>query len=318
MKKFITILLLLFSSLYAKGVSAGTVIENSATLTFSMQEDDFSIQSNVVKDIVNQLIDVDVSWMDTDPVTVGRGDKERVLTFKVINSGNGQDLFLLESDEAGGHSDFKTNCKKIYLDTNDNLMLDKNDKIVSSVSLKADETALLFVSSNIEEKISANKGAKSYVRLKATSKRGGSGVRGTLHKKGGIDGIDAIDGIRGGVASEDGIYQLLDVNVYIQKSIWQANKRVDTFNINSLLQIEIDVAISGEGVVHDLSIRDMLPKEVSYVQNTMTVDGKTLTDARDRDGGKYLVLERGVVVFFKKLQAPSKHTITYKVKVKKD
>lgn len=314
--------MILFASssfLYAKGVSAGTVIENSATLSFSMQEEDFSIESNIVRDVVNQLIDVSVSWMDTRAVAVSRGDKKRVLTFKVINSGNGQDSFDLESETAGGHSDFKSKRRKIYVDSNDNLKLDKDDKKVSTIALKADETALIFVSSNISNKKSLLNGGKSFVSLKATSLRGGSGKRGTLHKGKGVGGIDAIDGIEGGVGWESGIYRLLNANVRVEKSILdKRGKPVIHFYVNSILTVNIDVTVLGEGKIRGLTIRDRIPKEVQYVKNTLRLDGKVLTDAIDRDRGKYLKSDAKVVCHFKTLKANQRHVISYKVKVKKD
>jgi hypothetical protein len=305
--------------LYAKGVSAGTVIENSATLSFSMQEEDFSIESNIVRDVVNQLIDVDVSWMDTRAVVVSSGDKRRVLTFKVINSGNGHDSFDLETDQAGGHSDFKTKGRKIYVDSNDNLKLDKDDKKVSTIALKEDETALIFVSSNIRKKKSLTNGAKSFVNLKATSLRGGSGKRGTLHRGKGIGGIDAIDGIEGGVGWESGIYRLLNANVSLEKSICDGRGSVvNHFHIGSVLTIKIDVTVLGEGSVQGLKISDKIPNEVKYLKNTLRLDGRLLTDEIDRDKGKYLKSDAKIVLKFKRLKAGSKHTISYKVKVKKD
>jgi len=319
MKSFIMIALLLSASfLHAKGVSAGTVIENSATLSFSVQDEDFSLESNIVRDVVSQLIDVKVSWMDTRAIAVSKGDKGRVLTFKVINSGNGSDSFALQSEQAGGHSDFETKKNKIYIDSNDNLKLDKNDKKVSTIRLKEDETALLFISSNIVQKTSAISGSKSFVSLKATSLRGGSGKRGTLHKGEGINGVDAIDGIGGGVGSESGVYKLLNTNVHIEKSVYRDGSVAEHFLVGSILTVKIDITIQGEGTVDRLIVGDKLPEDVEYIKNSLRIDGKLLTDVRDEDRGTYLSIEKKMTCFFKKLKSSSKHTMSYKVKVKKD
>ncbi len=319
MKYFISMIFFLCSSLvYAKGVSAGTVIENSATLSFSMDEEDFSIESNIVKDVVNQLIDVSVSWMDTRAVLVNRGDKKRVLTFKVVNSGNGADSFSLASEVAGEHSDFETKKRKLYIDSNDNLKFDKNDKKVTAVALKADESALVFVASDISHKRSAIAGSQSFVTLKARSQRGGSGIKGTFHRGAGIGGVDAIDGLGGGVSWESGIYKLLNVKVVIEKNIF-LNKRVTNhFYTNSVLTVQLVLAITGEGSVHNLNLTDVIPTEAAYVVHTLQLDGEALSDRLDDDEGRYLASKKQIDLDFDLLKASKKHTITYKVKVRKE
>ncbi len=298
------------STLFAKGVPAGTVIQNSATLSFSLDEETFSIESNVEKTIVAQLIDTKVSWMDTRAVTVSAGERKKVLTFRVINNGNGRDRFTLKADELDYKSAFSLKRKKIYLDTNNNFRFDASDRERKAVTLGADKEKLVFVVSRIDKRLSVASGSQNFVSLKAISKTGGSGEKGTVHEGKGVDGVDAVDGFSGGMSEDEGAYRLLIANVVIKK---------DVSFTDGLITVSLTVTVRGEGYVRDVEIVDKIPNKTTYVKGSLRLDGGFLSDQRDGDSGRY-THKRGkrkakIVMSLGELDTSSLHTITYSLKI---
>jgi hypothetical protein len=280
MRKLLVIFLLLsnLSLLYAKGVSAGTVIKNSVSLDFIIGSESFKIKSNIYESIVDQLIDVKVSWMDTTEVSVSKGEKKRVLSFKVLNSGNAKDRFNLFADELKNRSNFNLARKRIYLDTNNNLYFDPKDRVRKTVTLDADDESLVFVVSDISDTTNAPSQSKNYINFKAISRKGGSGIKGKVYRKKGLKNSDAIDGLSGGVGEDEGIYKLLIATVVMDK---KATIKDD------LITVSIDVTLSGEGSVKKVFIKDDIPNETKYIKNSLKLNGISLSDKSDTDKGQY-------------------------------
>ena len=312
MKYFIIFILFVNVSLYAKGVSAATVIENRATLDFSIENETFSIQSNIDRSIVEQLLDVSVSWMDTKEVAVSKGDKKRVLTYKIVNSGNGEDRYTLIAEDLAYKSEFETEVKKVYIDMNNNLHFDANDHERKTITLDADEENLVFLVASIDEDLNATSLSRNFVNLKAISRRGGSGERGQIHLNRGVGGVDAVDGLSGGVSEDEGIYQLLIANVILNKSV--------TTDENDLLKVTIDVGVEGDGIAKNVELEDQIPHEVIYVKNSLTLDDIPLTDKDDTDAGrykrKYLKRKALIMMDLGDLDALSHHVIKYNLRLR--
>ena len=298
----IMVFVLNLSTLFAKGVSAGTVIQNSATLSFSLEEESFSIKSNIDRSIVDQVIDTKVSWMDTRPVLVSQGEKEKVLTYRVINNGNGKDRYRLVVDELDYKSAFSLKKKKVYLDTNNNFRFDSSDRESKSVSLEADKEQLIFVVSKIDRKLGLSSGNQCFVNLKAISQVGGSGEKGTIYKGKGVDGVDAVDGFSGGMSEDEASYKLLRANVILSKSA--------TMNQNGFISVHVTVTIGGEGSVYDVNIIDPIPQKMIYIQKSLKLDGRFLSGQE-----KYIKSKAEVCVSLGELDTSSYHTITYNLKI---
>ncbi len=312
MKLFIILILSFGSFLYAKGVSAATVIQNSATLDFSISGELFSIQSNIDRSVVEQLLDVSVSWMDTADVAVSKGDKKRVLTYKIVNNGNGEDRYTLIAKEQVSKSQFETEIKKIYVDMNENFQFDSNDNERKTITLAPDEEGLIFLVTNIDEDLNASSLSRNFTNLKAFSRRGGSGEVGRVHTNRGIGGVDAIDGLSGGESEDEGVFQLLIANVILDKNV--------TSDENDLFTVLIDVNVEGDGIAGDVKIQDKIPDEMIYVKDSLELDNILLTDADDTDEGrykrKYLDRKALISVELGDLDTESSHIIKYNLKLR--
>jgi len=300
------------TSLYAKGVSAGTVIKNSASLSFSIEDERYQIKSNVDKSVVDQLVDVKVSWMDTKPIAVSSGEKKKVLSFKVLNSGNGRDKFRLFADTIEYKSDFSVARKVIYFDRNHNYRLDSGDRVRKTYALNADEEQMFFVVSTIKKDTSVSSGSESFINFRAVSTVGGSGEAGRIHPRRGVKKVDAVDGFSGGISEDEGSYKLLIANVVLAKSV-----REDVLGI---IAVNIDVHVEGEGSVKKVKIVDEIPNETRYVKNSLALDGMSLSDQKDGDQGrykrKYLSRKAQILMSLGELDTSSHHTITYNLRIR--
>jgi len=202
-------LLVNVTSIFGKGVLAGTEISNFATLQYEMDGVSYTTDSNTITDKVDQVIDVSVVWQDAAPVDVSIGEKNRVLTFKVTNTGNGKDTFDLTL-ESNSTCPFGIENPRIFMDTNSNGIFDiSTDQIVSSITLEADNFSTIFLVADMPtssfpcEIIFSN-------TIAAKSNIGGSGVPGTTFPGAGTDGVFAVDGMSGGVDRAIGKYQTKD------------------------------------------------------------------------------------------------------------
>ena len=312
--KYIVIIIFFFnlSTAFAKGVRAGTVIQNSAMLSFSLEEEEFIIKSNVAKSVVDQLIDVKVSWMDTRPMVVSLGERQRVLTYKVLNSGNGRDRYTLLAQELNYKSEFSLEEKRVYLDANDNYRLDASDPQRKTVTLDEDREQLVFVVSKIGDALTASSGSQNFVNLKALSRIGGSGEKGKIYIGRGIDGVDVVDGFSGGVSEDEGSYKLLIANVILNKDV--------SIDNDGIITVSVLVTVGGEGSVKDVNIVDEIPNETIYVKNSLLLDGRALTDQDDSDQGrykrKYKERKAQILMSLGELDISSTHTITYSLKIR--
>jgi len=139
----------------------GTVIGNVATATYYDEDNNrYTTTSNLVQTIVQEVCDVDVA---------GGGDKEAVpgqtvyVPFTVTNKGNAENTFNLSvEDTSTSDSDYTT---KIYLDENQNGIVDPGESEISSITLGIGETASIVVA--VEVSPTANSGDSDDFSLKA-------------------------------------------------------------------------------------------------------------------------------------------------------
>ncbi len=136
---------------------AGTVISNAATAVY-MDEDNnkYTTTSNVVQTTVEAVCSV---------TTAGGGDYQGTpgqtvyVPFEVTNKGNSQFTFNLSTIEVSGPN----YTKHIYLDENQNGLVDPGEQEVSSVTLGMGETKHLVVAVSVDP--GANVGDKDQFKL---------------------------------------------------------------------------------------------------------------------------------------------------------
>ncbi|MFA5501296.1 MAG: hypothetical protein WC253_01485 [Sulfurovaceae bacterium] len=273
------------TNIFAKGVLAGTEISNFSTLQYEINGVSYTTDSNTIIDKVDQVIDVNVVWNDASPIIVASGEINRVLTFKVTNTGNGNDTFSLTYDIANPSSDFIVTNPRIFIDTNNNGVFDVSiDQPVSSTMLAADAFATIFLVSDMPTS-SYISGSISSNAIEAKSTIGGSSAPGTIYPGAGAGGVFAVDGMSGGVDKDWGKYEMSgDLGVKLTKSATHSGSEVST---GTIVSYNIVVELQANGSVGNLIITDAIPAGTTYVAGSLKLDGVSLTDASDSDSGRF-------------------------------
>ncbi len=272
------------TNIHAKGVLAGTEISNFSTLQYEINGVPYTVDSNTIVDKVDQIIDVNVVWNDASPIIVASGEINRVLTFKVTNTGNGNDTFDLAYDITNPSSDFIVTNPRIFIDTNNNGVFDvSTDLPVSSTMLAADAFSTIFLVSDMPTN-SYISGSISSNAIEAKSTIG-SGAPGTLYPGAGTGGVFAVVGMSGGVSKAWGEYKMSnDLGVKLTKSATHSGSEVST---GTIVSYNIVVELQANGSVGNLIITDAIPAGTTYVAGSLKLDSVSLTDAVDSDSGRF-------------------------------
>ncbi len=313
--QYILFILLIFSiSLSAKGVKAGTIIKNQASMSFTLHKKRHTVKSNISKSIVDQVVDVELSWMDGSEVAISEGERKKVLTFKILNSGNYKDRFNLSLREILNRSGFRLQKSKIYIDRNHNLRFDSYDRVRKTISLNEDESGVVFVVSSLGKKVEAKNRDEAIVELRAVSKKGGSGERGHIYPRKGVKRVDVIDGVSGGIARSEGIYRFLKANVVLNKDVYQEE--------SGDIVVRINVTVEGDGIAKKVKVIDEIPDETIYIKNSLKLDEKYISDKKDSDEGRYKRRYKNhpAKIFFNlgDISSMEHHIISYRLKIKEE
>lgn len=327
------VLVLLFGiTLYAKGTSAGTVINNVATLSFIIDDIPEQIESNVVTDTVAQLIDLHIDSLDSSNVQIQKEAPVTPLSFQITNTGNGLDKFSLQFD-IQAKSDFRLDDIKLYIDTNQNKKFDTCDQLARYVTLQADESKMFFLVSNGSENIKISKRNsrctvpekkkiskrhnRCYIVVKGTSLTGGSGIAGKVYLAKGISGTDAVDGEKGGIDEAEGVWEYISNNLLF---IHQKSTVLNQFGGSEPISgatITYDVTISaGEDVyARNVLYKNPIPNATVYQNNSLKLNGVVLTDAKDSDKGVFDSTNNLIMVNLDHIKSYENAIIQFKVKI---
>lgn len=270
----------------ADGVTAGTLIENTAVASFDEAGTPRTINSNTVTVRVDELLDVTVTSLDPGPVITSPGDA--VLTFEITNPGNGPEAFRLTADTAVAGNDFDTTLRGIAIDSNGNGVYDDGvDQILTGPEttpvLAPDARLTVFVLVTVPA--SAGDGDTSNVDLTGAAVTG-SGAPGTSFLGAGVDGGDAIVGSTGALANARGALANAVASVTLVKSVVLRDPFGGSSAVpGTVATFTIQASVSGSGSVDNLVITDAIPAGTTYVPGTLALDAGALTDAADADAG---------------------------------
>ncbi len=300
---------------HAEGVSAGTLIENTATATYDDGDGPKTVDSNTVTLQVDELIDVTVTSLNSGPVAAVPG--EAVLTFEITNQGNGPEAFQLTANPSVAGNDFDTVVESIAVDTNGNGTYDPGVDVILTAPetteiLAADETLTVFVVVTVPDGVTD--GQETDLELTADAVTG-TGTPGTTFAGQGVDGGDAIVGTSGASASAIGELLVGITSVDLTKSA----SIVDPFGGTSavpgaIVTFTITANVSGSGSVDDLIVTDAIPDGTTYAAGTLTLDGTSLTDVSGDDSGEASDAG-GISVDLGTVAAGTSHAIVFNVAI---
>ena len=281
-----TIAMLVPAAAHATGTVAGTVIQNTASATFSSGSGSTTIQSNTVSVKVDQLVGVAVTALTSTPVSIGTGNA--VLVYQVTNTGNGNDSFTLTGAPNVAGNQFNATVQTVAIDSNGNGTYDPGvDTVITNgaagPAMAPDATIKVFLVTT--PPATAQDTQTSQVRLTATSAIG-SGTPGTLLAGKGTGGVDAVIGASGGTANAlAGLIASL-ANVTLTKSAVITDPFGGSNPVpGATVTYTIVAHVTGSGTAGNLTVTDAFPAGTTYQSGSMTLSGTSLTDAADSDAG---------------------------------
>ena len=270
----------------AVGTPAGTVVANTANVSFNLGAGTATL-SATANFTVDELVAVNVAWQDVAPVAVAPADLNRQLSFLVTNTGNGSEGFALAVDAALAGDQFDPTNARIYLDTNGSTVYEPGvDPLyvpgVNDPVLAADAAIWIFVLADIPAALV--NGDRGDAHLSATSKTGAAA--GAIFAGQGDGGGDAVIGT--GARTALGSYVIADVFVSIAKSAVVTDLVGGNVAApGSTITYTLVVTTTGTGNVTNLVITDPLPPFTTWVPGSLRLNASGLSDAADADAGDF-------------------------------
>jgi len=278
---------LVFSApVLAGGVTAGTLIENTAVASYDDGAGARTINSNTVTVRVDELLDVTLTSQDPGPINTRPGDA--VLTFELTNQGNGPEAFTLLANPAVAGNDFDVVVRSIAIDSNGNGVYDAGvDEILTApqtTAILAPDTVLtVFVLVTVPDGASDTQTSNVNLTAEAVT---GSGAPGTVFAGAGVDGGDAIVGTTGAIATARGQLVVGVASVELIKSVTLRDPFGGTSAVpGTIATFTILARVSGSGTINDLVVTDAIPDGTTYAPGTLALDSAALSDAEDGDSG---------------------------------
>jgi uncharacterized repeat protein (TIGR01451 family) len=276
----------------AVGVVAGTLIENTAQVSYTSGASSVTTPSNTVTVTVAELLDVVVT-LQSATTSVSPGATAQTLVYRITNTGNSSEAFLLTLTSVLGGDEFDPvpATPAIYLDTDGSGTLTAADTPYvpgSNDPLLAQDS---FVTVIVVHDIPAGlaNGARGLARLAAAA-RTGTGTPGTVFAGQGAAGTDAVVGTTGADGEATGQYVVADIALGAVKSATVTDPFGGSRPVpGARIRYQVVVTATGTGTATGASFRDPIPANTSYAPGTLRLNGTALTDsAGDADAGGYV------------------------------
>jgi uncharacterized repeat protein (TIGR01451 family) len=284
------------NSAHALGVPAGTDINNTAEVTYTVGTVSTTATSNLVTVRVAEILDVDVT-VQTPTVSVAPSATGRVLRYRVTNTGNGPETFRLVMSNAIGSDQFDpvAASPSIYLDsattgptagvfdgTDVPYVAGSNDPALDPTT---NPFVIVFVVNNIPAAVTDGQFGISSLTADA---RTGTGAPGFVYTNQGALGTDAVVGNSGADDTDQGQYEVAGVTVTANKT----QLVVDQFGTanpipGARINYQIVVSATGAGSAVSSVFTDNIPANTTYVPGTLRLNSTVLTDIADVDAGAY-------------------------------
>lgn len=266
------------TSTHAAGTFAGTVIENTATVSFGSSA---PISSNTTTLTVDEVININVTSLDSGNVDVNAGDISSVQAYQVTNLGNGEESFVFNTTLTGA---FDPAATKIYYEPviGGNGQFDNNSSETpyvagTSLPLNPDQEYYIYIVSDIPTDALVDQ--VSTVTLDVVSQTPGidGAAIGDVLPGVGTDGTSVIVATTGGTKTEITTYTVTaapEATVTIVKSIVSATATVngtiltDKYIPGATVKYLVSVEVTS-GLAKDLIILDSLPADVTFVANSL-------------------------------------------------
>ncbi len=274
----------------AIGVPAGTSIDNTAQVTYTVGSVSATATSNTTSVTVAEILDVVVT-LQTPSVPVLAGAVQQALLYRVSNTGNGPETFRLQMTSTLGGDEFDpvAATPSIYFDSDASGDLSPGDTPYVAGSndpaLAADGFVTVLVVNDIPAGVTD--GNRGFSRLIADA-RTGTGAPGTNYAGQGAGGTDAVVGTTGADSDATGQYLVAGVSVSAVKSQAVADQFGGTRPVpGARINYTIVVSATGSGSASASVFSDNIPVNTTYVPGTLRLNSAPLSDAADADAGDF-------------------------------
>ena len=275
----------------AAGALAGTDIESTAEVTYTVGAVSATAMSNTVNVRVAEILNVVVT-VQTPTVAVSAGDTAREIVYLITNTGNGPETFRLVTTSVVGGDEFDPSAAtpSIYFDTDASGDLSAADTPHvaggNDPVLPPDGSVTVLVVNDIPGTVAD--GNRGFARLTADA-RTGSGAAGVAFAGAGVGGTDAVVGLTGAAASGQAQYLVSSISLGAVKS----QTVVDQFGGSrplpgARINYVIAVSATGTGTVASAVFTDRIPANTSFVAGSLRLNSGALTDSSDVDAGEYV------------------------------
>lgn len=331
----------------AAGTLAGTDITNTATATFDDPDNPGTrktVNSNSSTLRVDELLNVTITSNGSD-VSVSPGDSSQVMSFTMTNVGNGPEQYVLSTNGVLGSNDFNPTNIRVYFDTNgDGIFnpLDDTLYVPSGVlgvagnepTLGPDESIVLFVVSDIPATqvdgvtpvANGDRGNLELIAEAITAQEtAGTDPAGHVFVGSGTNGSDAIVGNSQAIGTADNAYVVTSIQTNFSKTSTvippASHPEYGTNPLpGSTIRYTLTLEVTGTGSLSNIEIEDRIPANTTFVNNSITLDGVTLTDISGDDAGELRTgagvnPPRDVVVRVATAAAPQTYVITFDVTI---
>jgi uncharacterized repeat protein (TIGR01451 family) len=303
---------------YAAGTLAGTNIQNIASATFDTAGGPVTIQSNTVVIKVDELLNVTIASTDPGDVNTTPGATANVQTFRITNTGNGNEAFRLTANVANGGDDFDPTLQQIVLDTNNNGVYDAGvDTVytsgVNDPVIAPDQSVVVFVITATPSGVAdTNRANVSLSAIASTIIGLPTTTPGTSISGAGQGGGDAVVGTTTAQATANGFLAVRATSVALVKSA----TILDPFGGNrpvpgAVVTYNLVATVSGTGTLNNLVITDPIPAGSQYQASSITLEAAALTDATDADAGRFT--GTSIIVAAGNVPSGQTRTVTFRV-----
>jgi len=278
---------------HANAATHAASVENTARVAYTLAGTPHDVPSNTVITSLVPLIDVENAALKAQSDTLPNSDDGYGYSFHITNPGTGTDQYEL----AAAFTDLSAPIDSLWLDTNHNHSLD------AGVDMKLSDATLSLAA-----------GASADV-LVLSATRGTMGLTATSTN----DDIAAVVRHRHAEASIG-----LDITRNLDEVTLTKSQSVDTLGAaapdqGSLITYSLTAHIPAHAGITDGLITDAIPAGTTYVSDSLTYDGTTLTDIADSDNGAFNSTTRIVTVALPAEVANaaigSNHTVRFQVRI---
>jgi uncharacterized repeat protein (TIGR01451 family) len=277
---------------HAAGTPAGTNIQNTAQVSYTVGASTVSATSNTSSVTVAEIVDA-VLTIANATVQVAPGALAEELVFTLTNTGNGNETFNLTALSAGiVGDDFDPTlaAPAIYFDSDNSGDFSGGDLAynpgLNDPALAADTSVRLIVVNSIPNTVvNGNRGRSQLTAASLT----GTDSPGVTLPGPGDGGVVAVAGTTGGDAVLFGEYLVADVQLTAVKS----QSIVDQFAgarplPGARINYQIVVTPSGTGTAAAAAFNDLIPANTTYVAGSLELNGAALSDTADGDAGTFV------------------------------